>query len=185
MTKKKSKGLTFIFSLMPGAGEMYMGFMKQGVSMMGLFFIVIAIAAFLDIGPLLIVLPIIWCYSFFNVHNISSMSDEEFYALEDDYIFHVDRILPMEKLSKKQNKILAWILILAGTCVIWNQFADYIHNHIYIMLPSQMAEMVSDILYTVPQLVVALVLIGIGIHMVRGKKVELDKEELREEEKED
>ena len=38
MSRKKSKGWTFICSLLPGAGEMYMGFMKQGVSIMGLFF---------------------------------------------------------------------------------------------------------------------------------------------------
>lgn len=66
MIRKKSKGWTFIFSLLPGAGEMYMGFMKQGVSIMGLFFATIAVAATLNIGPLTIVLPIIWCYSFFN-----------------------------------------------------------------------------------------------------------------------
>ena len=72
MIRKKSKGWTFIFSLLPGAGEMYMGFMKQGVSIMGLFFATIAVAATLNIGPLTIVLPIIWCYSFFNVHNIGN-----------------------------------------------------------------------------------------------------------------
>ena len=38
MTKKKSGFWTFIFSLLPGAAEMYMGFMKMGVSLMGLFF---------------------------------------------------------------------------------------------------------------------------------------------------
>ena len=81
MIRKKSKGWTFICSLLPGAGEMYMGFMKQGVSIMGLFFATIAVAATLNIGPLTIVLPIIWCYSFFNVHNMYSLSDEEFYAL--------------------------------------------------------------------------------------------------------
>ena len=32
-TKKKNRFFTFIFSCMPGAGEMYMGFMNRGVSM--------------------------------------------------------------------------------------------------------------------------------------------------------
>ena len=32
MTRKKNGFLTLCFSLVPGAGEMYMGFMKQGVS---------------------------------------------------------------------------------------------------------------------------------------------------------
>ena len=34
MTKKKNGFLAFCFSLIPGAGEMYMGFMKQGASIM-------------------------------------------------------------------------------------------------------------------------------------------------------
>ena len=38
MIRKKSKGWTFICSLLPGAGEMYMGFMKQGAVLMTLFF---------------------------------------------------------------------------------------------------------------------------------------------------
>lgn len=177
MTRKKSKGWTFLFSLLPGAGEMYMGFMKQGVSMMGLFFALIAIAACLNIGPILIVLPIVWCYSFFNVHNMRSLSDEEFYALEDDYLFHLDGVLPMEKLSKKQNKILAAILIIAGVCIIWNQVVDYICRYIYTWVPQAVANMVDDILYSVPQLVIALILIVIGLRLIKGKKVELEKEE--------
>lgn len=177
MTRKKSKGWTFIFSLLPGAGEMYMGFMKQGVSLMGLFFGVIALGAWLNLGPILIVLPIIWCYSFFNVHNIRSLSDEEFYALEDDYMFHMDKILPMDRLSKKQNKILAAILIIAGVCILWNLVVDYVHQYIYAILPDMVARGIMDGLYTVPQFVVALILIIVGIRLVKGKKVELEKKD--------
>ena len=37
MTRKKRGFWTFIFSLIPGAGEMYLGFMKRGVSTMLVF----------------------------------------------------------------------------------------------------------------------------------------------------
>ena len=37
--KKKSRFLTFIFSFLPGAAEMYMGFMKNGFSLMMIFFL--------------------------------------------------------------------------------------------------------------------------------------------------
>ena len=66
------------------------------------------------------------CYSFFNVHNMYSLSDEEFYALEDDYIFYLDRILPINQWSKQQNKIVAGILIIAGICIFWNECVDYL-----------------------------------------------------------
>ena len=37
MTKQKKGLLLFICSLIPGAGEMYMGFFKQGISIMLMF----------------------------------------------------------------------------------------------------------------------------------------------------
>ena len=37
MQKQKRGFWLFIFSLIPGAGEMYMGFKKQGISIMFLF----------------------------------------------------------------------------------------------------------------------------------------------------
>ena len=37
MARQKNKILMFLFSLIPGAGQMYMGFMKQGLSLMTIF----------------------------------------------------------------------------------------------------------------------------------------------------
>ncbi|MCI9176768.1 MAG: hypothetical protein HFH49_17955 [Lachnospiraceae bacterium] len=175
MTKKKNGFLALCFSLVPGAGEMYMGFMKQGVSIMSVFWVLIFLAAFLDIGPVLFILPILWCYSFFNVHNIRGMSDEEFYALEDDYLFHLDRVLPMEKWSQKQNTILALILIIVGASMLWNYLMDYLNW----LLPN---DTYWHIMNDVPQVCVSLLLILGGLYLIRGKKRELDeKEEKREE----
>ena len=80
MKQKKNKILRFIFSLLPGAGEMYMGFMKMGLSLMTLFFIIITISAFLRLDSLIFICIIVWFYSFFNVHNIAAMPEEEFPA---------------------------------------------------------------------------------------------------------
>lgn len=150
-----------------------MGFMKQGLSIMAVFWGVVFIASCLNIGPILFVLPILWCYSFFNVHNLKGMSDEEFYALEDDYVFHVEKILPMKKWSKKQNTILAGILILIGATVLWNNFSQYVYN----LLPNWIYwRMIND----VPQVVIAVILIVIGAKLIRGKKSSLDEEEQEE-----
>ena len=64
MTKKKNGFFTFICSLIPGAGEMYLGFMKEGVSIMSLAFILFGFAACINIEPVLFLIPIIWFYSF-------------------------------------------------------------------------------------------------------------------------
>ena len=167
MTRKKSGFLTFCFSLLPGAGEMYMGFMKQGISIMAVFWLVVFFASFLNIGPALFILPILWCYSFFNVHNIRGMSDEEFYALEDDYLFHMEEDLFRGKLKGKQNNLLATVLIIIGVVILWHRFSGYMMW----LLPHSIY---WDVIDNVPQLVIAALLIWCGIYLILGKKRELD-----------
>ena len=48
MTKQKHGFLLFLASLIPGAGELYMGFRKQGISIMAVFWGIIALASYLD-----------------------------------------------------------------------------------------------------------------------------------------
>ena len=84
MTRKKNGFWRFIFSLLPGAGEMYLGFMKMGVSLMSLFFVIIAVASYMDIGPMVFIALIAWFYSFFHVNNLAAQPDEQFYALDDE-----------------------------------------------------------------------------------------------------
>lgn len=170
MTKKKSGFLTFCFSLIPGAGEMYMGFMKQGVSIMAIFWLLVFFASFFNLGPVLFILPILWCYSFFNVHNIRGMADEEFYALEDDYLFHLDENALTGKLKGKQSSLLAWGLIIVGVAILWN----YVTGYIRWLLPS---EIYWDIMDGVPQVAIAVLLIWCGAYLIRGKKKELDRKE--------
>ena len=93
MTKQKHGFLLFLASLIPGAGEMYMGFRKQGVSIMLLFWGVLAFGSITGIGWLIFFLPILWLYSFFNVHNLKSLSEDDFYSVEDTYILHLDQFI--------------------------------------------------------------------------------------------
>ena len=92
MTKKKGKLLTFCWSLIPGAGEMYLGFFKQGISLMAAFAVLLGISGFLQLSFLTFLSPIVWFYSFFHTNNLNSLSDEEFYSLEDDYLIHFSDI---------------------------------------------------------------------------------------------
>ena len=54
MTHKKSSFWRFLFSLIPGAGEMYMGFLKMGTSLMALFILLIFVPASLGFCPIVI-----------------------------------------------------------------------------------------------------------------------------------
>ena len=96
MRNKKNGFFTFIFSLLPGAGEMYFGLYRQGLLLMSMFFGSIAICALTGMGELAFVLPIIWCFGFFHVHNLKNMSEEEFGKISDEknFIELCESILP-------------------------------------------------------------------------------------------
>ena len=65
--KKKSKFVTFCFSLLPGAAEMYMGFMKMGVSLMSLFFLIIMLGMLMNQGIIVMAGIVVWFYGFFHI----------------------------------------------------------------------------------------------------------------------
>jgi len=173
MTRKKGGFFTFICSLLPGAGEMYMGFFKQGISIMSLFFIMIVFSSWLELGPLMFVLPVLWFYSFFHVHNLSGLSDEEFYAIEDSFIFESENHKITQFLGgDKSRKILAVSLIVVGVFALWNIFSEYVEV-LFETLGIQLG-WIYDFMDNVPQIIFAIAIILLGIHLIRGKKKELN-----------
>lgn len=174
MTKKKSGFLTFIFSLLPGAGQMYMGFMKRGISLMSMFFLLIFLSAWLNLGALMLAMPIIWFFAFFDTHNLRAMPDDEFYAMEDEFILFPE--IGKEKLRALQNKyrnIFAIALIVIGISILWNNLID-IFDYI---LPEVIQHLLNRFGYYFPQLVIGFGIIVLGIYLIRGKKKELDTQE--------
>lgn len=174
MTRKKRGLWTFVFSLMPGAGEMYLGFMKRGVSTMCLFLGVFALSMIANVPEGLVLLPVIWFYSFFTVHNLAALPDEEFYQQEDQYVLlHVDRIPSIDKWERGQVKFLAAALIILGGWMLLGSAWDMLWG----MMPDWLWNVASPIHEGVPQLVMAGLLIVFGVYLIRGKKAELDQQE--------
>ena len=127
MTKQKKGFLLFICSLIPGAGELYMGFRKQGISIMLLFWGCIAFSGYSGISFLIMFLPILWAYSFFNVHNLKSLSEEDFYSVEDSYILHMDQFIDnTDHFVRKYKKLIAVFLIILGVSILWDNVTDLI-----------------------------------------------------------
>lgn len=181
MIKKKNGFFTFCCSLIPGAGEMYLGFMKEGISVMLLMMGAFMLTSFFRLDVCVYLLPVIWFYSFFNVHNKASLSDEEFYALEDDYLFHMDRVIPQKgQLSGKQTTIFAWILILLGVSILWGSVIREIVRIIGHYVSETVLQAVEYFLYHLPQYAIAVFLIAAGVYLIRHKKEELDQEERKE-----
>ena len=173
MKKQKHGFWVFIFSLIPGAGEMYMGFKKQGLSIMLLFWGVIALASITGLGWLAMFLPVIWFYSFFNVHNLKSLSEEEFYSVEDNYILHMDQFSgDIGKLLQKHRNVTAWVLILFGICILWSRFTSLL----YFIVPNNMVDYVYNISNSLPQIVIAAGIIAAGIYLLTQQKKNLKQE---------
>lgn len=169
MKKQKHGFWVFIFSLIPGAGEMYMGFKKQGLSIMLLFWGSIALASITGLGWLAMFLPVIWFYSFFNVHNLKSLSEEEFYSVEDNYILHMDQFSgDMGKFLQKHQSAV----ILFGICILWSRFTSLL----YFIVPNNMADYVYNICNSLPQIVIAAGIIAAGIYLLTQQKKKLKQE---------
>ena len=178
MKKQKHGFWVFIFSLIPGAGEMYMGFKKQGISIMLLFWGSIALASITGLGWLAMFLPVIWFYSFFNVHNLKSLSEEEFYSVDDNYVLHMDQFSGnMGKFLQKHRNVTAWILILFGICILWSRFTALL----YLIVPVELADYAYEICNNLPQIVIAAGIIAAGIYLLTQQKKKLEKEENKDE----
>lgn len=183
MTRKKNVFFTFCFSLIPGAGEMYMGFFKQGISLMVLFFLIMTLSGYLNLGVFMFFQPVLWFYSFFHVHNLKSLPDDEFYALEDDFLFHADRIFDQEApYWNKYKKLLSVLLIFFGANLLWDLVMDLIRAFLP-MLGIHNFSLLYSIQRAVPQIIIAIGLIAAGYYMIKSKKDELmdSKEEPKKE----
>lgn len=166
MPKQKRGFLLFICSLIPGAGEMYLGFFKQGISIMTLFWAIVAIAGGFSAEFLVVFLPVIWFYSYFHVHNLKELPEEEFYAIEDSYIFHLDQIFSgFHNTSSRQLKAASVLLIVFGAAIVWNGVSDLL----YWILPDFLGGLVQSIMYQIPSIVIGLLIILAGYQILTGK----------------
>ncbi|MDE6529865.1 MAG: hypothetical protein K2K96_03725 [Lachnospiraceae bacterium] len=176
MIKKKNKFFTFIFSLLPGAGEMYMGFMKMGVSLMSCFFLTAMLASIGMYDFMILIAVIVWFYSFFHVHNLAGLPDETFYEVKDAYL------LPFAGMEGEKiiitgtyRKVVAVILIFIGVSGLLKSFyyvtADY--------LPFMVRVIISDFMfYYFPRTALSIAIIVLGIYMIRGKKKQMEDESI-------
>ena len=173
MTKQKKGFWLFIFSLIPGAGELYMGFRKMGLSIMIMFWGCIACAALLGFDALIFLLPIIWFYSFFNVHNLKALSEEEFHSVEDRFLLPTEGLIEnKETFIKQYRNVLAVILVVLGITGLW----DVLTNFLRWILPESIYDYISSFGYQLPTLAISIIMIVIGIKLIKGKKEELEKE---------
>ncbi|MBR1781079.1 MAG: hypothetical protein IJ751_06745 [Oscillospiraceae bacterium] len=173
-TNQKNRFWTFCFSLVPGAGPMYFGLYRTGLSLMLLCCAVIAVAWVLDLFPLLLLCLVLWFYSFFLTHNLRSLPPEQFWQMEDRWLwagftgkFRWDRSL---------KAVLAVALIAVGAQQLWRTFYWVMAD----LFPYSSG--LREFIYNLPRAVIAVLIILAGIWLIRGGKREYEAEEARPEE---
>ena len=182
---KKNGILTFLFAFVPGAGQMYQGYMKRGLSLITLLFLCIMAGMLLE--PLVLTALIVWMYSFFDTFNLRAQFIAGT-APADDYLVHFNtKDARLTLFFRDSHKLVGWALIALGAMVAyqniimrvlgdvmwrWGQNSPFFRA-VYLMLDE------------LPQIVTCVALIVCGLWLVRGpkgKKVHRKKAEESEDE---
>lgn len=86
--KNRSGFLTFISSLIPGVGYMYLGFMKKGLESLVIFFLTQPILDAIGFGGIATLIQVaLWFYFFFDTFNLANRMDKGEIILDSDFFF--------------------------------------------------------------------------------------------------
>ena len=117
---KKNGILTLLFACIPGAGQMYQGYMKRGLSLITMFCLFIIVGSTTGLDALVVGCIVVYMYSFFDTLNLRAQLAAE-KAPEDDYLVHFDwHDARMTQFMGESHKLVGWGLIALGAIVFYN-----------------------------------------------------------------
>lgn len=169
---RKSRLFSLLCAFWPGAGEMYLGLMKRGLTIMVIFWGDIVLTSGLGISFLIFALPIIWFYSFFDTLTLRNL---DYYALvelqeKDDFFFQ--DLLGGEKnlpgIAQRYHILLGTGFIVLGLLLLYNRLTRFLSR--LDIIPSWLYRIFQDL----PIVLVAFGVIALGIWLIRGKRMPAD-----------
>lgn len=160
---------------------MFMGFMQMGVSYMLIFFGGISVILFLDqlfylFSALGFLIPIVWCYAFFDCLNRCYASDEEFWNMKDHFLFSELEIPKFRfdfRLGKYVRLFIGWILVVSGGIFLFRNFLGLLEDCGLLDRDSPVYWFLRSTLNSIPQFLTAMAIILIGLRLIFGKRKEL------------
>lgn len=173
-TKKKNRFLTFCFSLVRERQKCIWGYEDRNRAG-AVFPWNDHDPSFLGLEGLSILAVVIWAYGFFPCQSSASLSDEEFAQVEDNDILGMELFQKGKKKLQGNSRGIAVLLIVLGIWLLWGTGVDMLWA--YRVLPEYIYELLFTISDYVPRLVASVLIIVLGVHMIRGKKKELYREE--------
>lgn len=125
---KKNGILTFLFAFVPGAGQMYQGYMKRGLSLITLLFLCIMAGMLLE--PLVLTALIVWMYSFFDTFNLRAQFIAGT-APADDYLVHFNtKDARLTLFFRDSHKLVGWALIAFGALIAYENIIMNLLNDV-------------------------------------------------------
>ena len=116
---KKNGILTLLFACIPGAGQMYQGYMKRGLSLITMFCLFIIVGSATGLDALVVGCIVVYMYSFFDTFNLRAQIIAE-NAPADDYLVHINwKDKRMQDFMMDSHKLLGWGLIALGGLVAY------------------------------------------------------------------
>lgn len=165
---KKNGILTFLFAFVPGAGQMYQGYMKRGLSLITLFFLCIMAGMLLE--PLVLTALIVWMYSFFDTFNLRAQFIAGT-APADDYLVHFNtKDARLTLFFRDSHKLVGWALIAFGALIAYENIIMNLLNDVLWRWgrDSVVFRAFYLVMDRLPDVVLCVALILCGVWLVRG-----------------
>lgn len=142
----KSRLWALIFSIVPGAGHMYLGWQEKGLQLMLTFFMSLFLIDWLGLSLFLFLLPVIWFYAFFDTMQLASATPAE-----------PLRSPEFAEWVARRSKLIGFGLVALGGVIVFDRMvAPLLHFRALHILRSG---------------IVASILIGGGVRLIRGKPI--------------
>ncbi|MDF2502991.1 hypothetical protein [Clostridium sp.] len=121
--ERRSRFITFLVSLVPGAGYMYLGMLKKGFETLLLFILVPMILSYVNMSDIAAAFCIpFWLYTFFNTYHIARKVDSGEILQDESWFAKGGFGLGANNIMNNNSfKIIAWFLIIVGVLAIANK----------------------------------------------------------------
>lgn len=163
---KKNAFFTFCFSFIPGAGQMYQGYMKRGGSILTILTIFCMMTVIISTPIMIFPIMALFAYSFFDTFNVRNRigTDKE---IVDDYVWNNKDISELKSKfdTSRKHTLLGIMLIVFGAYILLDSvIADLAYS---IPALRVFASLLSNYL---PPIVIAVICIYVGVKFISKKE---------------
>ena len=166
----KNGFLTLLFAFIPGAGQMYQGYMKRGLSLILMCCAIGAVAALFS--PVALFLLVVFMYSFFDTLNLRAQIALG-KAPEDDYLVHLDpKDKRLARMLMDSHKLVGWVLIVFGVLIVYENIIMEMLNEVLWRWgrDSVVFRAFYLVMDRLPDVVACVAFILCGVWLVRGPR---------------